>query len=72
MHFGEIRTYKFVDFTLQLKIGLGIVGITYLVCGILENSMTWLYGKKAVDLFETNPITVIAVIFLLLSKDEKL
>ena len=41
----------------------------YLVGGVLENSKTCLYGNKVVGLFEANPITVI---FLLLSRDEKL
>ena len=30
----------------------------YLIYGILENAKTWLYGNKADDVFETNPITV--------------
>ena len=59
MFFGEIRTYKFVDFTSQLKIGLSSVESIYLVDGILENTKTCLYGNKADDAFETNPINVI-------------
>ena len=57
--FGEIKTYKFVGFTSQLKIGLSSVERIYLVYGILENAKTYVYGNKADYVFETNPITVI-------------
>ena len=57
--FGESKTYKFVDFTSQLKIGLSFVEKIYLIYGILENGETCVYGNKADDVFETNPITVI-------------
>ena len=57
--FGEIKTYEFVDFTSQLKIGLSSVERIYLVYWILENAKTCLYSNKADDLFETNPITFI-------------
>ena len=40
----------------KLKIGLSSVGKIYLVCGILENAKTSLYGNKVADLFEINPI----------------
>ena len=56
--FGESKTYKFVDFTSQLKIGLSFVEKIYLIYGILENAETCVYGNKADDVFETNPITV--------------
>ena len=57
--FGEIKTYKFADFTSQLKIGMSSDDRLSLVYGILENAKTCLYGKKTDDVFETNPITVI-------------
>ena len=47
-----------MDFTSQLTIGLSSVETIYSVYGILENAKPCLYGKKAADLFETNPITV--------------
>ena len=56
--FGEIKTYKFVEFTSRLKIGLSSVESIYSVYGILENGKTWLYGYKT-DVFETNPIPYI-------------
>ena len=43
----------------QLKIGLSSVERIYLVYEILENAKTYLYGNKADDVFEINPITVI-------------
>ena len=49
----------FVDFTSQLKTGVSTVERIYLIYGILENAKTCLYGNKADDKFETNPITVI-------------
>ena len=44
--FGEIKTYKFADFTSQLKIGMSSDDRLSLVYGILENAKTCLYGKK--------------------------
>ena len=66
--FGEIKTFKLVDFTSQLKIDLSYAGGTYLVYDILENAKTCLYGNKSDDVFKTNPISYI----LLLSRDENL
>ena len=43
----------------QLKIGLSSIERIYLVYGIKVNAKTCLYGNKADDVFETNPITVI-------------
>ena len=40
IYFGEIKTYKFVDFTSQVKIGLSSVERIYLIYGILENAKT--------------------------------
>ena len=57
--FDEIKTYKFVDFTSQLKIGLSSEEMIYLIDRFLENAKTCLYNKKSYDVFETNPTTVI-------------
>ena len=51
-HFGEIKIYKFVDFTSQLKIRLSSIESVYLVYKILENTKTCLYGNKVDDVFE--------------------
>ena len=65
--FGEIKTYKFVEFTSQLKTGLSSFERICSVYGILENAKTCLYCYKT-DVFETNPIPN----SLLLSRDENL
>ena len=44
--FGEIKTYKFVEFMSQLNIGLSSVKRIYLVYGVLKNAKTCLYGNK--------------------------
>ena len=56
---GEIRTYKFVDFTSQLKIGLSSIEKIYLVSEISGNAKTYLYSNKVTDLLESIPIIVI-------------
>ena len=63
--FGEVKAYKFVEFTSQLKIGLSSVEKIYSVYVILENAKTYLYGYKT---NHTNPIPYI----LPLSRDESL
>ena len=55
----EIKNYKLVDFAPQLKISLSSAGRIYLVYEILETTKTCLFGNKADDVFETNPIIVI-------------
>ena len=50
--FGEIRTYKFVDFTSQLKTGLSSIGKIQLVRGILGNATTYIHGNKVTDLLD--------------------
>ena len=52
----EIKNYKFVEFTSQLKIGLRFVERIYSLYGILENAKACLYCYKTDDVFETNPI----------------
>ena len=47
--FGEIKTYKLVEFMSQLKIGLNSVEIIYSAYGILENAKACLYSYKTVD-----------------------
>ena len=58
--FGEIKTYfKFVDFKTQLKDGLSSTGKICLVCGLLQNVKTCLYGNKVSEYFEMNPMTLV-------------
>ena len=57
--FGSIvNYYKFVDFKKQLKLGLSPVGKMYLVCGILQNAHTCLYGNMVSDYFNLDPPTL--------------
>jgi len=45
--FGDIiNDFKSLDFKKNLKIGMGSVGKMYLVCTLLNNAVTCLYGKK--------------------------
>ena len=54
--FGTITNYyKFVDFKKQLKTGMSPVGKIYLVCGILQNAHTCLYGNLVSDYFNLEP-----------------
>ena len=43
--FGDIVEYfKFMDFKKNLKIGLSSIGKLYVVCALLRNALTFLYG----------------------------
>ena len=57
--FGKTKAYfKFVDFKTQLKVGLSSIGKICLVCGLLQNARTCLYGNKVSEYFEMDPITL--------------
>lgn len=57
--FGDIVNYfKFVDFKKTQKISLSAVGKMYIVCGILRNAMTSLYGNFTTDFFDIDPPTL--------------
>ena len=50
--FGDIINYfKFVDFKKNLKIGLSPVGKIYIVCDLLRNALTCLYGNNTSTFF---------------------
>ena len=54
--FGDIINYfKFVDFKKTQKISLSAVGKMYIVCAILRNAMTCLYGNYTSDFFDIDP-----------------
>ena len=54
--FGDIINYfKFLDFKKNLKIGLSSVGKMYIVCALLRNSLTCLYGNNTSEFFECDP-----------------
>ena len=57
--FGSILNYyKFIDFKKQMKIGSSPVGKIYLVCGILQNAHTCLYGNIVSEFFNLQPPTL--------------
>ncbi|CAH3184662.1 unnamed protein product [Porites lobata] len=50
--FGDvINDFKFLDFKKNLKIGMSSVGKMYLVCAILNNAITCLYGNSTSEFF---------------------
>ena len=54
--FATITNYnEFVDFKEQLKLGMSPVGKIYLVCRILQNAHTYLYGNLVSDCFNFDP-----------------
>ena len=54
--FGDILNYfKFLDFKKNLKIGLSSVGKMYVVCALLRNALTCLYGNQTSEFFQLNP-----------------
>ena len=54
--FGDIiNDFKFLDFKKNLKIGLSSVGKMYLVCALLNNAITCLYGNSTSEFFGLNP-----------------
>ena len=57
--FGDIVNYfKFIDYKKNLKIGLSSVGKMYIVCAILRNALTCLYGNTTSEFFDCDPPTL--------------
>ena len=57
--FGDIVEYfKFMDFKKNLKIRLSSVGKLYVVCALLRNALTCLYGNSTSSYFKLNPPTL--------------
>ena len=57
--FGDIINYfKFLDFKRNLKIQLSSVGKMYVVCAILRNALTCLYGNQTSEFFKMEPPTL--------------
>ena len=54
--FGDILNYfKFLDFKKNLKVGLSNIGKTYVVCALMRNALTCLYGNQTSEFFELDP-----------------
>ena len=50
--FGDVENYfKFTDFKKNLRIGLSAVGKIYIVCALLRNGLTCLYGNSTSTFF---------------------
>ena len=57
--FNDVSNYfKFIDFKKNLKIGMSAVGKQYIVCALLRNIFTCLYGNITSDHFQLEPPTV--------------
>ena len=57
--FGDISTYfKFIDFKKNLKIGMSAVGKQYIVCALMRNALTCLYGNNTSEYFQLDPPNV--------------
>lgn len=57
--FGEvINSFKFLDFKKNLKIRLSSVGKMYVVCALLQNAITCLYGNQTSKFFNLEPPSV--------------
>ena len=51
--FGDIVNYfKFLDFKKELKLDLSPIGKMYIVCALLRNALTCLYGNTTSDFFQ--------------------
>ena len=54
--FGDIINYfKFLDFKKDLKLDLSPIGKMYIVCALLRNALTCLYGNTTSDFFQLDP-----------------
>ena len=57
--FGDIiNSFRFLDYKKNLKIGLSSVGKIYLVCALLRNAITCLYGNQMSEFFDLQPSTL--------------
>ena len=57
--FGDISNYfRFLDFNKNLKVQLSSVGKMYMVCGLLRNALTCLYGNRTSNYFSLEPPSI--------------
>ena len=57
--FGEIvRSFKFLDFKSNLKLGLSSVGQMYMVCSIMQNALSCMYGNQTSEYFGWDPPSI--------------
>ena len=53
-----VSCFKFLDFKKNLKIQLSSVGKMYIVCALLRNALTCLYGNTTADYFSLEPPSI--------------
>ena len=54
--FGDvISSFRFMDFRKNLKIGMSSVGKICIVCALLRNTLTRLYGNRTSNFFKVDP-----------------
>ena len=57
--FSEILEYfRSMDFRTNLKIGLNALGKTYIICALLTNAHTCLYGSTTSSFFDALPPSI--------------
>ena len=57
--FGEVtRSFRCLDLKSNLKLDLSCVGKMYLVCALIQNALTCMYGNQTSKFFELNPPSV--------------
>ena len=50
--FGDVLNYfKFLDFKKNLIVGFSNIGKTYVVCALMRNALTYLYGNQTSEFF---------------------
>ena len=54
--FGDIiKSFKFLDFKNNLKIGLSTVGKMYIIRSLNRNALTCMYGNQSCEFFSLEP-----------------
>ncbi|CAH3020793.1 unnamed protein product, partial [Porites evermanni] len=57
--FGDITNYfRFIDFKKNLRIGMSAVGKQYIICALMRNALTCLYGNNTSQFFGVDPPSV--------------
>ena len=53
--FGDINYFKFLDLKKKLKDSSSQMGKMYVVCAILQNALTCMYGNTTSQFFNLDP-----------------
>ena len=53
-----INNFAFLDFKKKLKVQLSAVGKMYIVCTLMQNARSCLYGSSTSDYFGIKPLTI--------------